>query len=164
MGSIIGSRNVFLFDWGDTIMKDFPNRRGAMYTWRKVEAVHNAEKTLRELSKVADCYLATNAKDSDKEDIIKALRRVGLQSFFKDVFCYQMIGCFKPSESYFKRVIEILNVPRQNVIMVGDSLENDIMGALDFGIEAILFDPYDKYPDFKGKKISNLLKLIEEVS
>jgi len=85
-------KKIFLFDWGDTIMQDFPHEIGKMHTWLKVEAMPNADKMLNELSKKADCYLATNARDSSKLDIFKALERVNLHKYFKDIFCYIEIG------------------------------------------------------------------------
>ncbi|MCD4794804.1 MAG: HAD hydrolase-like protein [Bacteroidales bacterium] len=43
--------------------------------------------------------------------------------------------------------------------MVGDDLEKDIQGALEFGFSAILYDPINKYPDYQGKKVSNLMMI-----
>ena len=154
-------KKIFLFDWGNTIMKDFPNETGKMHTWHKVEAMPNAEKMLRELSQLTDCYLATNAKDSDKEDIIKALKRVNLHKYFKDVFCYREIGFSKPSKDYFDAIIEKLKVQKENIVMVGDNLESDIIGAQRSGIDTILFASENKYPDYNGLRVSDLVMIVE---
>ena len=153
-------KKVFLFDWGDTIMKDFPNETGKMHTWQKVEAMPNAEKMLRELSQLADCYLATNAKDSDKEDILKALERVNLQKYFKDIFCYKEIGFSKPSKEYFDTIVEKLKIRKSEIVLVGDNLETDIKGADDYGIDSILYDFKYINIDYHGAKITDLLKVI----
>ena len=79
-------RKLFLFDWGNTIMKDFPNESGTIYTWQKVEAMPGSKEILVLLTKKFPCYLATNAKDSDKNEIIKAQQRVNLDKYFTDVF------------------------------------------------------------------------------
>ena len=155
-------KKVFLFDWGDTIMKGFPNETGAMHTWHRVEAMPNAEEMLRKLSQLTDCYLATNAKDSDKEDIIKALQRVNLHKYFKDVFCYREIGFSKPSKEYFDSIIEKLNIEKNEVIMIGDNLEDDIRGAENYGIKSILYDYKDKYKNYHGDRITDLLMIISK--
>ena len=153
---------VFLFDWGDTIMKNFPDETGKMYTWHKVEVMPNAEIMLHKLSQHADCYIATNAKDSERGDIIKALQRVGLHKYFKDIFCFREIGYSKPSDDYFNAILNKLEVKKDNLVMIGDSLESDIKGAKSFGIETILYDPNNKYPDYKGTKIANLLMIFRK--
>jgi len=156
-------KKVFLFDWGDTIMKNFPEETGKMYTWHKVEAMPNAEKMLEELTQYTDCYIATNAKDSEKEDIIKALQRAGLHKYFKDIFCYRDIGLSKPSKDYFNAILYKLKVKKDNLVMIGDNIESDIAGAKRFGIDTILYDTDNKYPDYKGVKIKNLQTIIEYV-
>ena len=152
-------KRVFLFDWGDTIMKDFPNETGAMHTWHRVEAMPNAEEMLKELSQQADCYLATNAKDSNKADITKALQRVNLDKYFKDIYCYREIGFFKPSKEYFDSIIEKLNIQKSEAIMIGDNLNADIRGAEDYGIESVLYDYKDEYKDYRGNRITDLLMI-----
>jgi len=127
----------YLFDWGDTLMVDFPSEDGPMYKWSKVEAVEGADKLLSELSSVANCYVATNAKASSKDDIRKALSRVLLDKYIKDVFCYQSIGFEKPSKEFFYYILASLNADKNEIVMIGDGLEKDILGAIDFGFEAI---------------------------
>ena len=107
------TKKVILFDWGNTIMKDLPSETGVMHNWSKVEAMPNAEEMLKELSQHTDCYLATNAKDSQKEDILKALQRVNLHTYFKDIFCYKEIGFLKPSKEYFDTIFKKLNVDKK---------------------------------------------------
>ncbi len=155
-------KKVFLFDWGDTILKNFPNETGKMYAWQIVEAMPNAEKMLSELSQLADCYLATNAKESNKEDIIKALQRVNLHKYFKDIFCYKEIGFFKPSKEYFDTIVEKLNIEKSEIVMIGDNLETDIKGAESNGIESILYDYNDEYKDYQGVRITDLVSIITD--
>jgi FMN phosphatase YigB (HAD superfamily) len=45
--------------------------------------------------------------------------------------------------------------------MVGDNIESDIYGVQKNGIDTILYDPDNKYPEYDGKKISDLMKLLE---
>ncbi len=154
-------KKVILFDWGNTVMRDFPNEKGKMFTWQKVEAMPNAEVLLKELSKTAYCYIATNAMDSEKADIIEALNRVGLGKYFKDIFCFKEIGFSKPSKAYFDSIIKKLNVKTEDVLMIGDHLKKDIEGALDYGFDAILFDFADTQKDYQGKRVTDLIMVLD---
>ena len=44
----------------------------------------------------------------------------------------------KPSKDYFEQAIELINVPRENIVVIGDDYESDIQGAFNAGIRAIL--------------------------
>jgi putative hydrolase of the HAD superfamily len=140
-------------------MKDFPEETGKMFLWEKVEAMPNAETALKQLSSHADCYIATNAKDSNKEDIEKALQRVGLDKYFKGVFCYCELGYLKPSKEYYRTIIQQLNVSTEALVMVGDNLDADIKGAQAVGIRAILYAPQQKYPEYLGERVDDLLQV-----
>lgn len=154
-------KKVFLFDWGDTIMKDYTDEKGPMCSWSKIDAMPFAEEMLKELSQKADCYIATNAKDSTKEEIIKALERVHVANYFKDVFCYRELGVSKPSLEYFDYIIKQLGVAKDEVIMIGDNLDADVKGVINIGIDAILYDRENKYPEYQGLKIDNLMMILK---
>ena len=154
-------RKVFLFDWGDTIMRNFPCETGKMNTWKKVDTMPNAQEMLKKLSKSYDCYIATNAKDSFKKDIIEALERVKINKFFKDIFCFNEIGFLKPSSEYFDKIIRQLDVTKAEIVMIGDNLETDIRGAQENGIESILYDYNNNHQDYNGNRITNLLEILE---
>ena len=48
--------------------------------------------------------------------------------------------------------------------MVGDNIDTDIKGAESSGIEAILYDYKDKYRDYPGARITDLLLIIPDYS
>lgn len=154
------NKKVYLFDWGNTLMRDFKDETGPMYLWSKVDIIPQADIVLKNLSASSNCYIATNAEDSNKEDIIKALQRVYINQYFKDIFCFKEIGFPKPSNDYFSEVFRRLNTDKDNIVMVGDSFENDIKGALEFGFKAVLYDPDNKYSEYQGLKISALSDLL----
>ncbi len=148
-------KTAFLFDWGNTIMKDFPDQSGPMWTWDRVEIMPGADVMLRTVSSLADCYIATNAKDSDKEDILRALKRVDLDVYFRDIFCYRELKVAKPAKAYFDRILIRIKAKKQEMIMIGDNLKTDVEGVIENEIDAILYDYENLYPDYPGMKISN---------
>ena len=133
-----------LFDWGNTLMIDFPDQSGPMHRWNKIEAVKNAEACLAALSKKFPCHIATNAKDSTKEDISKALTRVNLGKYISDIFCYKEIGYEKPTREYYDFIFKKLSLAPHEIVLIGDDLEKDFKGAMRNSVYGILFDPDDK--------------------
>ncbi len=155
----IQPKNTFLFDWGNTLMRDYPEVKTPMYTWDKVEVIPHAAQILKTLSTRANVYLATNAIVSTKEEIIMALRRGGLDMYLKDVFCYRELGVKKPSVEYFDSIFDTIKRPKESAIMVGDNLTVDVRGAIDYGIDAVLYDPRSEHIDYSGYRITDLLEL-----
>lgn len=131
----------YLFDWGDTLMADLPGQTGPMCDWTEVRVVANAALALSRLTELAKCHLATNAKDSDLQQIRKALTRGGLDQWIDQVFCFRSIGYLKPSAEYFKFIADKLRVAKHEMTLVGDDLGKDVLGASRFGINAIWYNP-----------------------
>jgi len=86
---------ALVFDWGDTIMRDLPFE-GAMKDWPFVSLFSGVEEILDHLKEDYLLVLASNAGDSSSNDIIKALKRVGVDHYFHHVFSSRDIGYEKP--------------------------------------------------------------------
>jgi putative hydrolase of the HAD superfamily len=56
-------------------------------------------------------------------------------------------GKVKPSPLIFAAALELLGVAAGDAVMVGDSLEDDVLGAQACGIHAILLDRGGRYPE-----------------
>ncbi len=130
---------VYLFDWGDTLMVDFPNITGKMCDWEIVEAVTGAKETLEVLSEHSQIYIATGADDSTEFEIQRAFERVGLSQFISGYFCKANLGLSKGSPKFLKIILSILKIPLENIAMVGDNLDKDIKPALAVGIQPYWF-------------------------
>jgi len=128
---------VYLFDWGDTLMVDFPDISGKMCDWKYVEAVTGAKETLATLSKNSKIYIATGADDSTEPDIKRAFERVGLSQFISGYFCKANVGASKGSPEFFNFILTQLEIPSESVAMVGDKLDKDIKPAIAAGIQPI---------------------------
>ncbi len=150
---------AILFDWGNTLMVDYHDQKGPMYSWSKIETTENAKECLEIVSMNFPCFLATNANDSNKDEIYKALNIVGIDRYITDVFCSKELGFQKPSKEYFKTILNRLNLNPGEIVFVGDDLKKDIHGASSVGIIPIHYDPHS-ISDFKGLKVENLINLI----
>ncbi|MCX2757728.1 HAD family hydrolase [Vibrio sp. Sgm 22] len=126
-----------LFDWGNTLMIDFPDAQGKMCDWETVQEVSGARALLAELSQNHQIYVATNAGDSSEDDIIRAFERVGLSKYILGYFCKASIGFSKFDSGFYPAIITKLGVAPQDITMVGDTLDKDIYPALEAGLKAV---------------------------
>jgi putative hydrolase of the HAD superfamily len=55
-------------------------------------------------------------------------------------------GKTKPHETIFRRMLELLEVVAGDAVMVGDTVEDDVDGALAVGMRAVLVDREGRYP------------------
>jgi HAD superfamily hydrolase (TIGR01549 family) len=60
-------------------------------------------------------------------------------------------GKTKPHETIFRRMLELLGTEPGETLMVGDTLEDDVEGARGVGMQAVLLDRGDRYPDVPGR-------------
>jgi HAD superfamily hydrolase (TIGR01549 family) len=56
-------------------------------------------------------------------------------------------GKTKPHETIFRRMLELLDVAPAEALMVGDTVEDDVEGALAVGMQAVLVDREGRYPE-----------------
>lgn len=136
------SVGAILFDWGDTLMVDFPQYSGPMAEWPRVEAVPHAAEVLATLRRAGWVIaLATNAADSGEDEIRTALARAGLDTLIDHVYCSREVGHSKPSAEFFAHIGRDLGLAAHELVMVGDSYPTDIAGALAANISGVLFRP-----------------------
>ncbi|WP_038177582.1 HAD family hydrolase [Vibrio pacinii] len=152
---------VYLFDWGDTLMIDFPESSGKMCDWVTVQAVDGALEVLRKLSINNKVYVATNASDSSEADIQAAFDRVGLSLYISGYFCKANLGIGKGTPEFFDKIIGVLGMEPKSVVMVGDTYDKDIAPAITAGIDVIWFNPTKQSVSavHNVKQVSHLLEI-----
>lgn len=67
------------------------------------------------------------------------LLNCNLIEFFGKVFISEEIKTTKPHREIFEHALKSTNAPKNRSIMIGDSWETDIEGAMAFGIDQIMF-------------------------
>jgi putative hydrolase of the HAD superfamily len=72
-------------------------------------------------------------------------------------------GRTKPHESIFRAVLELIGVEPAEALMVGDTIADDIEGALAVGMRAILLDRKGVNPDF-DPRIESLNELLARLA
>jgi len=141
MPELTGNRETrcLLLDWGDTVMRVFPEYEGPMFAWPRVEAVDGIRETLTKLRPDWTIVLATNAADSEEREIWSALARAGLDELIDRVFCFRGVRHRKSAPAYFQHVLADLGIDPNDAVMVGDDFEADVVSANRSGIRAIWF-------------------------
>lgn len=98
--------------------------------------VSNCVETLSELkSKGYVLHLITNGFDEVQR---KKMINSQLDHFFENIFTSEIIQSNKPDREIFEYAIKSANAKKAKSIMIGDNWETDIVGAINFGIDAIL--------------------------
>jgi putative hydrolase of the HAD superfamily len=134
------TKGCILFDWGDTLMRDYKEFSSPMKDWPHVEAVPGAVEVLMCLHTDWTLAIATNADVSTEADIRSALQRVDIDRWLDKIYCYKKIGHKKPSPEFFTCILNDLKLPPEQVFMVGDNYEADVLGANWSGLRAIWFN------------------------
>lgn len=135
------TRGCLLFDWGNTLMRIFPDQTGPMKYWTTIEEIPFAGDALRCLQNQWQLAVATNAEDSEEDDIREVLQKIWPDIVFDQIFCYRRIGCKKPSVGFFHFVQEHVQHPTERIVMIGDDFSADVEGAITAGLSAVWFNP-----------------------
>jgi YjjG family noncanonical pyrimidine nucleotidase len=102
---------------------------------------HLIEGTIETLDYLKDKYILhiiTNGF-SFVQDV--KLQKSNLDKYFVTITNSEAAGHKKPHENIFKHALSVANATKKESIMIGDSFEADVLGALNFGINAVYFNP-----------------------
>lgn len=89
----------------------------------------------------------------------RKLNNAGINNYFKTVTNSEMAGVKKPHPNIFEFALSLTNVSKENALMIGDCIDADVRGAINFGMKAILFDEAEKHKDSEVFTINHLLEL-----
>ncbi|MDP5093050.1 MAG: YjjG family noncanonical pyrimidine nucleotidase [Polaribacter sp.] len=76
----------------------------------------------------------------------KKMQSSNIHHYFDKIITSESVGVKKPNPKVFQHAMEITNARKDNSIMIGDSVEADIEGALQVGMKAI-------HCNFEGEQI-----------
>jgi len=72
----------------------------------------------------------------------KKIKKSGLEPYFQTVTLSEEIGELKPHPSVYHHALEKAGAFPHESIMIGDNVQADVLGSINVGMDAILFDPY----------------------
>ncbi len=74
----------------------------------------------------------------------KKLQNSNIDGYFEHVIDSEMAGVKKPNPIIFELALSRANVASKNALMIGDSLEADILGAKDSGFHMLHFNAHNE--------------------
>lgn len=154
-----------VFDWGDTLMRDFPEKPGPMYSWDRIEVFPDAADVLKKLGEKYTLSVATNAGVSDTAAMRKALEMGNIDQYFKNHYSSKDLGVCKPDPEFFLRICMEADFCIDKSVMIGNDYNKDIVGAKTAGMKTILFNhagaqgPFE-LADFQIKELKELLEML----
>lgn len=107
-----------------------------------------AYELIEKLSKRIKMSAATNGITSIQ---LGRLADAQLNPFFEHVFISEAMHCQKPDPVFFEKVLTALNLNKEEVLMIGDSLSADIKGCVLSNIPCVWYNPHrlENHSEFK---------------
>lgn len=105
---------------------------------------HLLEGSLEILEYLQQKYTMHIITNGFKEVQYKKLESSGILKYFTTITTSEDVGVKKPNKAIFENALEVANAKKEESIMIGDNFEADFMGAIDFGMKAILYNYYKK--------------------
>lgn len=131
-----------------------------LYERTKAETAHSVE-VLQALRKRCPMVLVSNFYGN----IAVVLREFGFEGLFQQIIESAVVGVRKPDPQIFTLGVEPLGLPANEVVVVGDSIDKDIIPAKKAGCHTIWFkgegwtdDPVDE--SIPNQIITNLTELL----
>ncbi len=113
-------------------------------------------------------YIITNGVSTTQH---ARLSGSGIEPLMDGIFISDDIGYNKPARQFFQYVQDHIDAfELEKALVIGDGLESDIRGGMDYGIDTCWVDIYgtgdsrDLHPTYTIGSISELMKLLSEMS
>ena len=90
------------------------------------------------------------------------IKNSGLNPYFNFIFTAEKVGFKKPHPKIFETAMNTAGSTPYSSLMIGDSFEADIKGALDLGMQALHFNSHNE-PEHKSCIIIYSLKEIQQI-
>ncbi|UOY93165.1 HAD family hydrolase [Ectobacillus sp. JY-23] len=154
----LGIENVAL---GEELAERFPAERRSrpfVYdeTFQVLDALHGTYKLL----------LLTNGSPDLQNTKLSITPQ--LAPYFDHIVISGAFGRGKPDPSIFAHALELLSLQKEEVVMVGDNLMTDILGASRAGITSVWINRHQKernevIPDYEITHLEELYKILTEL-
>jgi FMN phosphatase YigB (HAD superfamily) len=99
---------------------------------------------------------------NNTEEMLDRMKSLGLVGYFDTITYSQEAGAEKPDPAPFELALRRAGRAPQECVHIGDSFEQDIVGARRAGIKPILIDRSMKYPEADCVTIRSLNEILNE--
>ncbi len=107
-------------------------------------------------------YKVVMLSNTDCFSIEEVVEKYGLKEYFDMIVLSYQVRMLKSNPRVFQKILEEMGINKEEAIMVGDSIESDIISAKKAGVDAILIDRTETR-EFKPriKSLNELKSVIE---
>lgn len=132
------------------------------FLYDEIEMVDGIEDLLLYLSDKYKIFTASNGIYEMQEN---RLKKSNLDKYFDNIFVSDKIGFEKPDKKFFQKIMDLTKFSNDDLIMIGDSIKSDIIGAKNSKIKSIYFNKEDKKITDKNftyqvKNLSEIKKIL----
>lgn len=143
---------VLIKQMGDEYVKRSPLKKNL---------INYSEKVLNELSKKYQLHIITNG--FEEVQFLK-LKTCEILHHFNNIITSETADAKKPDKRIYDCALQLAGANSRNSLMIGDSLEADVIGAMNAGIDQVYFNPkklsHEVKPTYEVGCLSELLKLL----
>ena len=107
-----------------------------------------------------ELHLITNGFEKTQHS---KLKHSGLDEFFKEVITSEGSNSLKPNKEIFEYALARSGATKEQSIMLGDSIEVDIIGAKEYGMDQVYINHLGIEPEIKPTYTVTSLKELEEI-
>ncbi len=129
------------------------------------DLIEGAYELLREVHQKSRIAIVTNGLQMVQQG---RMAHSAIQNFISELVISEEVGAAKPKIEFFEAASARSGNPaKSEILMIGDSLNADIVGGVNYGIDTCWFNPSaETTPDelhitYQIRKLSDLLDLIE---
>lgn len=101
-------------------------------------------------------HIITNGFDRVQEG---KLKNANIHHYFTTITNSENAGCKKPDARIFEYALQTAKADKETSIMIGDCIEADVQGAINYGMDAIYFNEHRVEVCSTISQIHNLLQL-----
>lgn len=99
--------------------------------------VHLFNGTFEILDYLKDKYKLHIITNGFEEIQTKKMESSKIAHYFQEIITSDSVGVKKPNPKVFQHALKVANASLENSIMIGDSIEADIFGAINIGMKAL---------------------------
>lgn len=167
-------KKVVFIDCGDTLVDESTQVYDKDGIVIDIEYHKDAKEALYELKKQG--YIVILVADGQDQSFKNIFNKIGFLKEFDGFVVSDNVGVLKPDIKMFETAFNLIPAElrkKENIVMIGNNLRRDIVGANNFGITSIWMNWSTRYyheieneiekPDYEIKSPKEIIGLIERI-
>jgi putative hydrolase of the HAD superfamily len=127
---------------------------------RKPILIDSADDVLEYLNSKYCLHIISNGFQEVQELKLSSSK---IRHYFKFIFTSDKIGVSKPKRQFFEYAVKSANARKTESLVIGDDMQNDIIGARNFNIDQIWYNPPGEIANIKPTFEIRHLKEIQDI-